>query len=344
MRIEYGIGKEYLPDWGIQEALREIYQNYLDYGEYQESIGTEEDLAVVMLQSNYDFSDLAILKLGKSIKEENSRGKHGEGLKMAMMVLCRNNCKIVINTPEYLIYPNFVDNGIIGEIFAIELIEAEIAVSGSTTTFVIPMKEFEYFKQHYITPSDIIFSDPYHGDKVRKPAGEIYAGGLYVCTEKNLKGSYNIPPEKLHLDRDRRIPSSFGVSYHASKINEAEAKFSWVDTKYDDYKHIESVPNTLKKEVKVIEVGGQVKFVTSAVNEEGRVVDEVIEHPGIIQSFHRDSYFTKAISKIKAVLIAKIGVKEQLLNFRKKYVTTVEARRDFDLILARMGIRINDSL
>ena len=32
--INYGFGKEYLPNWGIKEALREVYQNYLDYGDY----------------------------------------------------------------------------------------------------------------------------------------------------------------------------------------------------------------------------------------------------------------------------------------------------------------------
>ena len=33
--IKYGISKNYLPNWGIQEALREIFQNFLDFGEYK---------------------------------------------------------------------------------------------------------------------------------------------------------------------------------------------------------------------------------------------------------------------------------------------------------------------
>ena len=32
--IYYGIGLEYLSNWTINHALREIYQNFLDYGDY----------------------------------------------------------------------------------------------------------------------------------------------------------------------------------------------------------------------------------------------------------------------------------------------------------------------
>ena len=31
--INYGIGRKYLSHWGINEALREIMQNFMDYGE-----------------------------------------------------------------------------------------------------------------------------------------------------------------------------------------------------------------------------------------------------------------------------------------------------------------------
>ena len=33
--INYGIGRKYLSHWGINEALREIMQNFMDYGEYK---------------------------------------------------------------------------------------------------------------------------------------------------------------------------------------------------------------------------------------------------------------------------------------------------------------------
>ena len=33
--IKYGIGFDYLPKWGIKEALREIYQNFNDYGAFE---------------------------------------------------------------------------------------------------------------------------------------------------------------------------------------------------------------------------------------------------------------------------------------------------------------------
>ena len=32
--INYFISENYIPDWTVQDAIREIYQNFIDYGEY----------------------------------------------------------------------------------------------------------------------------------------------------------------------------------------------------------------------------------------------------------------------------------------------------------------------
>lgn len=44
-RIHYGFGADYLPNWGIPQALREVYQNFIDYGEYSEEVVTTSDLS-----------------------------------------------------------------------------------------------------------------------------------------------------------------------------------------------------------------------------------------------------------------------------------------------------------
>jgi hypothetical protein len=42
-KIEYGFGREYLSSWTLKEALREVFQNYIDYGDYDISIGNVDE-------------------------------------------------------------------------------------------------------------------------------------------------------------------------------------------------------------------------------------------------------------------------------------------------------------
>ena len=114
--ISYGITRDYLSHWGVNEALREIMQNFLDYGDYK----VHFDRDTVTLSSNYVPDDLTFLGLGKSVKKEGSRGKYGEGLKMALFIFCREDKGIQIQLEDKYISPCFIKSSI-GEVFALEI-------------------------------------------------------------------------------------------------------------------------------------------------------------------------------------------------------------------------------
>ena len=200
--VNYGIGENYLEDWGYKEALREIYQNFIDFGDYEIKIDkTRYDRVVVTLKNTYIPDSLEFLQIGKSVKtNENSIGKHGEGLKMAFLVLLRNKEYMHIRYGNTIIH-SLWNLSIIGKTLSLKLTKTLKTNNNFEVKFTCPKSIFTAFNEKVITKEDIIFKDSYYGSIVNKPIGELYSGGLFVTTLNNLKKAYDIPPNKLALDR-----------------------------------------------------------------------------------------------------------------------------------------------
>lgn len=329
--ISYGIGRDYLPHWGLNQALREIFQNYLDYGDYKIHITYRDQLAVVKIRNNYIPDNLEFLRIGNSLKEgKNNIGKHGEGLKMAFLVMLRNNWHIYVKTNKHIFFPRFHKNDEIGEV--LEIVYREHNKKGYAlfeTTFIVPKGEFDLFNQNIITEEDILYSSNYHGDIVDKPTGNIYSGNLFVCHLDNLSKSYNIKPDRLPLDRDRSLPQTWDINYHTSKINELYTKWSVKDTTYDDTMYISDVPIELARQFKPKSVGNTIEF--TSINDEGETI--VLKNDSIKEALMRHSYFDKAIHNIKKFIAKKLGLYDLLLEFQKNHVHTTDAQKDFAIIL-----------
>ena len=185
--INYGIGENYLKDWGIQEALREIYQNFIDYGAFTQKIGTVIkyngiDYVNVILSNDFKPDNFSFLKIGESQKEdkENSIGQHGEGLKMAFLIFLRLSYFIELKANNHKIRPIWKEQPILGTTLALKFKPFE-SNSKFYVGFTIPKSDFDYFNNNLIKKKDIIYSNEYHGDIIDKPVGNIYSGKLFVC-------------------------------------------------------------------------------------------------------------------------------------------------------------------
>jgi len=334
--IQYGIGEEYLKDWGVQEALREIYQNFMDYGTFKQKVRTTDHMSHVILSNTYEPEDLEFLQIGKSVKGGNKEaiGQHGEGLKMAMLVFLRLGYHIDIHTPTKMIKPIWKNQKHIGKTLALQITDADV-LTNFIVEYSIPTEDFNVFNNNLIKKKDVLFTAEPHGDIVDKEVGNLYVGRLFVCKLKNFKKSYNIRPSVLKLDRDRRVPNSFDTSWHTSKINEAEQKFNFVDQDMDDMKYVSKVPESMYKDIKPRLIGNNVEFIAKVGKEE-----IVIKNDSIKSHLRQQSYFSKALQGIKKFLLARMGVIEMLVAFRAKYCYNIEAQHDFDAILEKLGINI----
>lgn len=328
--IHYGIGRKYLPEWGVKEALREIYQNFMDYGKYEiEVTDSADDIVIVTLSNDYAPTDLTFLRIGDSYKDNaECIGKHGEGLKMAMLVLLRNNytCSIITQKGSYV--PIFMENGGLQDCLAVKVED----LLGTTTKFSViyscSKTDHDEFSNSILDKESILFTNPNHGDILNKVPGFIYSGGLFVTKVDNLKRAYNILPSNLHLDRDRRIPSTFDVNYHASKLNSQYGKFTAKDTSYSDMDYVDTVPDELVGEVTPRKMGNSIAF---TYKDNG--TDKLIENTSVIGILERRSIFSKVIDKIKQSVIKYLGLYTILDEFKKVHLKDVEAIEAFDIIM-----------
>ena len=268
--IKYGIGFDYLLKWGPSEALREVYQNFKDYGDY-EVAESESDcgrFSMLTFTNDYEPKDFEFLRIGCTDKNNsNSIGGHGEGLKMALLVLKRNNLKADVSYNGATVTPCAYDDQFLGRCFGLEILRSSIAgkhVPFSVSVMVPKATRDDFFKVGSLTEEDIIFSCC-NGRIVNKPAGSIYVGGIFVCNAHNFHYAYDFNPD-VALDRDRKVPNGWSVSYHSSKILSQYKSADIKNYNNEDVRYLENLPKKVEARLKAVSVGKEVKLVDGAGN------------------------------------------------------------------------------
>lgn len=331
-RIHYGFGKEYLQNWGIQQALREVYQNFLDYGFYKETVTSKDGLTTVSITNNWIPESLDFLRIGRSNKNNpDAIGKHGEGLKMAFLIFERIGLKSKITTPKYNITPSFYHDKEIGKCFSFIYKKHGGLDREFTIEFQCPTEDFTKFKSSLITKEDVLFSNEY-GDIVNKEAGQVYSGGLHVINCANMGKAYNIKPQYLPLDRDRSMPRAFDVNYYSSLMNEAYGKINIKDLSYSDTLYVSRIPNDVKERITPKIIGNSIEFTYKDENGD----DKVLQNDSVKSSLKEDGFFTKVLHKLRTFIANKLGLYDLLVQFKEEHVHSSEALADFELILERV--------
>lgn len=230
---ELTLTPDYVPDWGFNDAMRELIQNGID----QEALDKCKEFSV-----EYD-SDNKILRLrnagntalkrntlllGRSSKAKNDDtvGKFGEGYKIAALVLNRLGKSFTIYNNEkkevwrtrfknsekwlekilafYISDNKTEDDGLCVEIGNVEKLEYDglykvwIGLDGYSYDKV----DTEY--------GEIITDEDY--------AGEVYVNGLYVDCNSDLEYGYNFKPKYIRLERDRKTCDTWNMEDITSKM------------------------------------------------------------------------------------------------------------------------------
>ena len=237
-KFELSISTEYVPDWGLVEALRELFQNALD----NETMNPENKMGwqynkrsgEVKITNKTSKLSVESLLLGSGTKHNRTDtiGKHGEGYKIAFMVLLRNNKTIR------------VDNYGANEIWDVRLVKSRkykgqlvptvfinkepvwkkkpssdlaITVGGITEE---EYKELEVKNLHLRGEEVRAFDTTEKGRILLDEAehGNIYVEGLFVTNISGLQYGYDFSPKAISLDRDRKLVDSFNVKWSASEL------------------------------------------------------------------------------------------------------------------------------
>ena len=235
-RFELGMSMEYVGNWGITEAVREIFQNCYD----EEIVNPEnkmlceynEELQVLRIGNRNSTLSTKTLLLGCSSKRDDERtiGTHGEGYKVATIVLLRNNIGIrilnyndrevwtakVVNSKRYGCPIGVYDIEQLGIFKKKPEFNLVFELSGITTEMYNAIKE----KNLHLHDS---LGEIYEGASGKclldaKFKGKIYVNGLFVCTNSNLSYGYDIVPSLIKLDRDRGLIDSFNLQWTLGKV------------------------------------------------------------------------------------------------------------------------------
>lgn len=224
MQILTNITRNYIPDWTVLDAMRELLQNAIDSDPEGYQIGLSplnvsgSNVYSCTIVTNTELP-ISALFMGESSKRNDNEaiGTHGEGLKLAMLVLLREGREPDIHSSHY-IAPEW-DNTQELDVLAFHCQEVSKYVGGTIIEFECTEEEFQQFSSMHL-PKDHPF-----GLLEGRP-DELFVGGLKISS-MGYKYGYNLKPSEISLERDRRVSDPY-------RLGEAIARL-WIETeRWDD--------------------------------------------------------------------------------------------------------------
>lgn len=233
-RFELGLNIEYVKDWTIVDGVREIYQNALDQQRQSDDndMFTEYDPKTETLLIGNKNSTLTTetLLLGTTTKAGDNKtiGQFGEGYKLAIIVLLRNNIKITIhnkNKKEDWIAKIVKSRRYNAEIPVIDIIKTDIfkrkdfdlifELNGITNDMMEQIIEYNLHFQDYESIKLWGDNELLQGEEHLQ---KLYVDGLFVAVVPEMKFGYNLEPKYIKLGRDRNLVNSFDLKWQLSSL------------------------------------------------------------------------------------------------------------------------------
>lgn len=227
MKIQLSITRDYCPDWGIREGVREVVQNYLDARDQgNEDSGKIHHEKNLLTFTNYDvtISPADVGLLGRSGKGPKDRGQFGEGLKIGVLALVRAGCTVSIRSADRWYEAALERSEEFGEevlVFnsggthAVDKVEIRIlGITASTWTDLrrdfLDLREKPYTA--HVTPHGEILLD-------EEEKGRAYSRGIFVGKYEDLSHGYNFTSSSMKLDRDRKMVDDFDLTWALSQMH-----------------------------------------------------------------------------------------------------------------------------
>lgn len=219
------IAPKYVDSWSHWEAVRELLQNAIDQCTLDpkcELVFTfDSETGILTVGNTCSRIPAKCLILGNGSKDSNSEliGNHGEGCKLAMLVLCRYGHAVTVYNGPVIWTPCFEYSDLFEDtILTVHEKRADPAMAVDGVFFAIDgitQEIFDSIVEKYMPNFDNGEDEILH-DEYQK--GKIYVAGLYVCTIDALDCGYNFAPSTVKLDRDRRLIPTYEVAAATSVL------------------------------------------------------------------------------------------------------------------------------
>lgn len=234
--IVYPISLSYVADWGPWECIRELVTNAMDADVgYKMGLtpATDDTGPELWIESRGNLMQKHLL-LGVSEKSgEDAIGQHGEGLKLAMLVLTRLGLTAHIYTKS-VEKAGYTDNvhywneaARMGDtdVFAIHLNKEKCCdLQPGFTRISIADWSHRLYANRFVREGDprVVYCDPFGRMVLDEHEPQLYVKGVWVSRAlRGIRGTpyrfgYNLVDAKMN--RDRRAISEFDVNWEVGAV------------------------------------------------------------------------------------------------------------------------------
>lgn len=208
-KYELSLSRNYVSSWGIEEAIRELLQNAKD-SNGEDVIDIDKSSGIITITNKNTSIPSSTLLLGNTSKKDNldKIGQFGEGYKLALLVLLRENKKILIKNGNKNWMPSFeYSDNFECEVLCI----TETEGTGNDLTFEISgfdSSELDELENEFLGLNGQAYNSiqTSYGEILTDPTykGKVFVDGLPVYDDDNFEYGYNFKPRYVSLDRDRK--------------------------------------------------------------------------------------------------------------------------------------------
>lgn len=218
MRIDLTIKKDYLPNWGLWEGIRELVQNGRD-AEMEYGAKLEVDWFNGNLRIENDGCTLPrrALLLGETSKADRDDliGQFGEGLKLGILALVRLGRRVVVRTGGEVWKPSLRHSDEFGaEVLSFQIQGGREAQNRVRVEIECSKEEWQSVRDRFLflcreTENDRVETN--HGTLLvaQRFQGRLYVKGIFVSHDTSLNYGYDMFHAKL--DRDRKMVDSWDL-------------------------------------------------------------------------------------------------------------------------------------
>ncbi len=251
-RIHLTVTADYL-DWNTQEVIREFLQNGLDAEKDGFPLTFEQPIATaITLTSKGARLEKKTMLIGYTTKKDrpDQIGKFGEGYKLGCIAALRLGMKVNIYNNEECWTPLIDMHPTLEcKVLAFDIKPSSCKIDGVKVSIGnIPPDEALLVQDRCLTfqPNYKRYVGEEDGEILldKRYVNKLFAGGIYIQelrtavpnedgsneVEKPMDYGYNLAPDQLPIDRDRRMVDNYKLAHQLAYIWRGAVKASITDT------------------------------------------------------------------------------------------------------------------
>ena len=250
-KYELSLVKSYVQEWTAEDAIREIIQNAIDESNRVEdnamSVEYDPEEKTLTISNKKSVLTHDTLLLGNTSKatDDNMIGKFGEGYKLGILVLTRENHPVVIQnyglketwTARFVNSRRWKD-----EVLTIFTEKSQIWSKPPHNNLSFVISNVDQGMYDEVVKKTLFLKDIYTGEYVEdnykktsygnilfeeSEKGRVYVNGLFVITLEDLKYGYDIKARYIEIGRDRNLIDSYEITKYTTLM--------WIEIQ-DDFK------------------------------------------------------------------------------------------------------------